>query len=139
MAQPTASATNEELRSIVIELARTELAAVGSALKFWGDWVASAGKYTQQLRAELDKADQGEATSQQFVGKLADLTREYLREVVALPASLFGIPVGRLLGLPRIDSHTTDRSVSLFYGKHAPVVQINAGQAEQAANGDAKE
>jgi hypothetical protein len=87
MAQPTASGTNEELRSIVIELARTELAAVGSALKFWGDWVASAGKYTQQLRAELDKADQGEATSQQFVGKLADLTREYLREVVALPAA----------------------------------------------------
>lgn len=87
MAEATASATNEELRSIVIELARTELAAVGSALKFWGDWVASAGKYTQQLRAELDKADQGEATSRQFVGKLSDLTREYLREVMTLPVA----------------------------------------------------
>jgi hypothetical protein len=86
MAQATATTTNEELRSIVVELARTELAAVGSALKFWGDWVASADKYTQQLRAELDKADQGGETSKQFVGKLADLTREYLREVVALPA-----------------------------------------------------
>ncbi|MFZ0274287.1 MAG: hypothetical protein WB524_08860 [Acidobacteriaceae bacterium] len=86
MAQARASTTNEEVRSIVIELARTELAAVGSALKFWGDWVASADKYTQQLRAELDKADKGE-TSQQFVGKLTDLTREYLREVVALPAA----------------------------------------------------
>ena len=87
MAQATASTTNEELRSIVVELARTELAAVGSALKFWGDWVASADKYTQQLRAELDKADQGGETSKQFVGKLGDLTREYLREVVALPAA----------------------------------------------------
>jgi hypothetical protein len=86
MAQARVSTTNEEVRSIVIELARTELAAVGSALKFWGDWVASADKYTQQLRAELDKADKGE-TSQQFVGKLTDLTREYLREVVALPAA----------------------------------------------------
>jgi hypothetical protein len=87
MAQATASTTNDELRSIVVELARTELAAVGSALKFWGDWVASADKYTQQLRAELDKADQGGETSKQFVGKLADLTREYLREVIALPAA----------------------------------------------------
>ena len=87
MAQATATTTNEEIRSIVIELARTELAAVGSALKFWGDWVASADKYTQQLRAELDRADQGGGTSQQFVGKLTDLTREYLREVVALPAA----------------------------------------------------
>ena len=40
-----------------------------------------------------------------------------------LPASLFGIPVGRLLGLPRIDSDTIDRSVYLFYGKHDPVVR----------------
>jgi hypothetical protein len=87
MAQATATTTNDELRSIVVELARTELAAVGSALKFWGDWVASADKYTQQLRAELDNADQGGATSKQFVGKLADITREYLREVVALPAA----------------------------------------------------
>jgi hypothetical protein len=87
MAQATAATTNDEVRSIVMELARTELAAVASALKFWGDWVASADKYTQQLRAELDKADQGGETSQQFVGKLADLTRGYLREVVALPAA----------------------------------------------------
>ena len=87
MAQATASTTNKELRGIVMELARTELAAVGSTLKFWGDWVASADKYTRQLRAELDKADEGGKTSQQFVGKLSDLTREYLREVVALPAA----------------------------------------------------
>jgi len=87
MAQATTSTTNKELRSIVMELARTELAAVGSALKFWGDWVASADKYTRQLRAELDKADEGEKTSQQFVGKLSDLTREYLREVAVLPAA----------------------------------------------------
>lgn len=87
MAQATATTTNDELRSIVLELARTELAAVGSALKFWGDWVASADKYTQQLRAQLDTAEQGGETSKQFVGKLADITREYLREVVALPAA----------------------------------------------------
>jgi hypothetical protein len=87
MVRATASSTNKELRSIVMELARTELAAVGSALKFWGDWVASADKYTRQLRAELDKADEGAGPSQQFVGKLTDFTREYLREVVALPAA----------------------------------------------------
>ncbi len=87
MAKAKASTANDELRSIVMELARTELAAVGSALKFWGNWVTSAEKYTQQLQAELDKVDQGGETSRQFVGKLADLTREYLREVVALPAA----------------------------------------------------
>src|SRR5260370_20050406 len=39
------------------------------------------------------------------------------------PISLLGIPAGRLLGLPRIDSDTVDRSAYLFYGKHDPVVR----------------
>ena len=40
-----------------------------------------------------------------------------------LPVSILGIPVGRLLGLPRVDSDTINCSAYLFYGKHDPVVR----------------
>ena len=54
-----------------------------------------------------------------------------------LPIHLYNVPVGRLLGLPRIDSDIENRSVYLFYGKHDPVVR-NAwqfyGESEYAIN-----
>jgi len=85
MAQSTPAPQSEELQSIMVEVARTQLAAVSAALKFWGGWVESADKYTQKLSTELEKVGEGGVASQKFVGELTDLTREYLREVVALP------------------------------------------------------
>ena len=52
-------------------------------------------------------------------GKIMDLAYG-MRD---LPISILGIPVGRLLGLPRVDSDTINRSAYLFYGKHDPVVR----------------
>lgn len=40
-----------------------------------------------------------------------------------LPVSAFGIPLGRLLGLPRVDSDIFNRSAYLQYGKYDPVVR----------------
>jgi hypothetical protein len=86
MAQTTPAPQSEELQSIMVEVARTQLAAVTAALKFWGGWVESADKYTQKLSAELEKVSEGGALSQKFVGEFTDLTREYLREIIALPS-----------------------------------------------------
>lgn len=85
MVQSTSEKSVEELRTIVIELARTELAAVTAALKFWGAWVESANKYAQRLDTELTQVAGGSDDSQAFVGRLTDFSREYLREVVSLP------------------------------------------------------
>lgn len=85
MAKSTASAQSEQIRNITVELARTQLAAVTAALKFWGSWIQSADKYAQKIGAELDKVSEGGDISNDLAGQLADFTREYLREIVTLP------------------------------------------------------
>jgi hypothetical protein len=84
MAQVDTAKQSEEVRDIVVELARTQLAAVSAALKFWGGWVASAEKYTQKIGAELARVSEGTEDSRKFVGRFTDFSREYLREIVAL-------------------------------------------------------
>ena len=85
MAESTSTTQSEELQNIVVEVARTQLAAVTAALKFWGGWVESADKYTQKISAELEKVSEGGAVSKNFVGQLTDFSREYLREIITLP------------------------------------------------------
>jgi len=69
----------------MIEMARTQLAAVTAVVKFWDGWVKSADQYTQAISAELSKVDQGSEGSKEFVGRLTDLSREYLRNLTELP------------------------------------------------------
>jgi hypothetical protein len=85
MAQAASGKTKEEVREIMVEVARTQLAAVTAALKFWGGWVESANRYTDKLSAELTRVSQGQEDSQKFVGRILDSSREYLRELMALP------------------------------------------------------
>jgi len=85
MAENTSAKQSEELQNIMVEVARTQLAAMTAALKFWGGWVESADKYTQKINVELEKVSGGGAISQNFVGQLTDFSREYLREIITLP------------------------------------------------------
>ena len=83
---PTASERqSEQLRDLMIEVARTQLAAVTAAVKFWRGWVESADKYTQKISDELRRVSEKTEDSKQFVGRLADFSREYLREMSSLP------------------------------------------------------
>ena len=83
-AQP--SAQRDQLRDVLVEAARTELAAVSAGIKFWAAWVESADRYTRALDDELAKLEQtGE--SGDLVGRISDLTREYLRNVTKLPSA----------------------------------------------------
>ena len=85
MASTSSDRTSEELRDIMVEVARTQLAAVTAALKFWGGWVDSANRYTEKISAELERVSEGKEDSQKFVGRLTDSSREYLREMISLP------------------------------------------------------
>ncbi len=69
----------------MIEVARTELAAVTAALKFWRGWVESADRYTQKISAELAGISEGTDDVQKFAGRLTDFSREYFREMMSLP------------------------------------------------------
>ena len=80
------SAQRDQLRDVLVEAARTELAAVSAGIKFWAAWVESADRYTRALDDELAKLEQtGE--SGDLVGRISDLTREYLRNVTKLPSA----------------------------------------------------
>lgn len=85
MAQKSSARSSEELREIMLEVARTQLAAVTAALKFWGGWVESANKYAQKISDELTRVSEARDNSEKFVGRLTDSSREYLREMTALP------------------------------------------------------
>jgi hypothetical protein len=86
MQQSASSRSTEDIRNIMVEVARTQLAAVTAALKFWGGWVESANKYTEKISAELNRVGDGTDDAEKFVGRLTDSSREYLREMISLPS-----------------------------------------------------
>lgn len=85
MASETSSTQSEDIQRLVIEAARTQLAAISAATRFWAGWAESADKYTRALSSELAKISEGGASSKDVVGRFADLTREYLRDLTELP------------------------------------------------------
>jgi hypothetical protein len=85
MTENNSASQSEELQNIMVEIARTQLAAVTAGLKFWGGWVESANKYAEKISAELGNISEGGTSSDKFVGQFADFSREYLREIIALP------------------------------------------------------
>ena len=76
----------DQLRGVLVEAARTQLAAVTAGITFWAEWVASADKYTRAVNAELAKLEEA-GESGDIVGRLSDLTREYLRTMTQLPST----------------------------------------------------
>ena len=75
----------DQLRGVVVEAARTQLAAVSAVIKFWSGWVESADKYTRAVNDELAKIEEAGDTGD-LVGRLSDLTREYVRNMTQLPS-----------------------------------------------------
>jgi hypothetical protein len=80
------SKQTDQLREILVESARTQLAAVAAAIKFWAGWVESADRYTHAIADELAKMEREEGESGDLVARLSDLTREYVRNMTTLPA-----------------------------------------------------
>jgi hypothetical protein len=76
-----------EIRQVAVAAARTELAAVSAAISFWAGWVESAGRYTTGLGKELAAIEAGSVKSDEMVGRLTELSRQYLRELTELPRS----------------------------------------------------
>jgi hypothetical protein len=74
-----------EIRQVAVVAARTELAAISAAISFWAGWVESANRYTNGLGKELAAIEEGSFSSDEVVGRLTDLSRQYLRELTELP------------------------------------------------------
>jgi hypothetical protein len=76
---------SDQVKQVLVEAARTELAAITAATKFWAGWVEAADKFAQSLSDELARMDDPKAADGDTVGRLTDVTREYLRDLTARP------------------------------------------------------
>jgi hypothetical protein len=85
-APPKAASQGAQLQDVLVEAARTELAAVSAGVKFWAAWAQSVDTYTRALDDELARLEQS-GDSSDLVGRISDLTREYLRNVAQLPST----------------------------------------------------
>ncbi len=73
------------IRDLVVEAARTQLAAVSAGIRFWAAWIESADRYTQAVSAELARLENENKPTGAMAARLADHTRAYLREMTTLP------------------------------------------------------
>ena len=73
------------IRDLVIEAARTQLAAVSAGIKFWSAWIDSADRYTKAVGAELARLEDGGEPTGDLTARLADHTKAYMREMTTLP------------------------------------------------------
>jgi hypothetical protein len=84
---PGATTQRDQIRAVMIETARTQLAAVTAGISFWSGWVDAAEKYTGAISDELAKLDADPSATTDLTGRLSDLTRTYLRELTDLPSA----------------------------------------------------
>lgn len=75
----------DPVRGILVEAARTQLAAVTAATTFWAGWAEVADTYAQAVSDELAKLDAQDGDAADLLGRVSDLTREYLRDMTELP------------------------------------------------------
>jgi hypothetical protein len=78
---------SDQVRDLVIEAARTQLAAVTAATKFWAGWVQAADRFAQGIGDELARMEDPDRRDGDVVGRLTDLSRAYLRELTELPTA----------------------------------------------------
>jgi hypothetical protein len=80
------TSNSPEIQKLLIETARVQLAAVGAVVKFWASWAESADNYTQALSGELAKISEKRIKPSEIIPRTADLTREYVRNLIELPS-----------------------------------------------------
>ncbi len=86
MSPQSSAKQSDQVREVLVEAARTQLAAVTAAVKFWAGWAEAADKYTDAISKELARLDEADGQAGDLVGRLSDLTREYLRNMTELPS-----------------------------------------------------
>ena len=75
------------MRDILVEAARTQLAAVTAATTFWAGWADMANTYAKNVSDELAKLEAEDGDAGDLLGRITDLTRDYLRELTDLPTA----------------------------------------------------
>jgi hypothetical protein len=79
------SNTNEDIRQVLLESARIQFAALNAGVVFWSKWVDNTSKMAQAANEQMLLLGKDGADTNKVVGKITDLSREYLRSLTELP------------------------------------------------------
>lgn len=83
--KPSSPESGDGVRDILVEAARTQLAAVTAATTFWAGWAEMADSYAKSVSDELAKLEREDGDAGDLLGRITDLTREYVRNLTELP------------------------------------------------------
>lgn len=69
----------------MLETAQIQFAALNASIVFWSQWVENASKTAQGISNQLLLAGKENSDTDKILGRITDLTREYLRKTTELP------------------------------------------------------
>jgi hypothetical protein len=79
------SDTNEDVRQVLLESARIQFGALNAGVAFWSGWVECTSKLAQAANEQMLLLGKGGSDANKIVGRITDLSREYLRSLTELP------------------------------------------------------
>ena len=82
----SSQSTNDAVQDLVIRAAATQVASMSALVRFWIEWAEAAETYTKGLGAELTRIQKNKSATDS-VGRVSDMTREYVRQMTDLPAT----------------------------------------------------
>ncbi len=75
----------EDIRAVMMETAKVQVAALNAGIEFWSSWVESATKFAQAATTELAALSTGDADADHTLSRIADSSRTYLDAITELP------------------------------------------------------
>jgi hypothetical protein len=77
--------TADDVRVVMIETAKVQVAALNAGIEFWSGWVECAGKFAQAASKELIALGEGHGNADEVVSRITDSIRKYLTSITELP------------------------------------------------------
>ncbi len=75
----------EDVRAVMMETAKMQLATLNAGIEFWSGWVEGAGKFAQAVNRQLITLSKGNANADELVSRITDSSRKYLSTMSELP------------------------------------------------------
>jgi hypothetical protein len=76
---------SDEIRAVLVESARVQVAALDAAIEFWGGWIEAARDFAQTASKELERIEQEDIGADPVIGRMTDASRAFLRRMTDLP------------------------------------------------------
>jgi hypothetical protein len=80
-----AKSTTEDVRAVMVETAKMQLATLNAGIEFWSGWVEGAGRFAQAINQELSSLGKDGAKANEVVSRITDSSRNYLATMSELP------------------------------------------------------